>query len=79
MVKNSSVPESVLNKINNAICYYRVRESHADGTFRVRWIPGEYNHADLLIRNTMKGNMRHRIVELTFYKKSVVIREKDES
>ena len=74
MVINSSVPASVLNKIHNTIYYHRLRESHADGTLRVGWIPGEYNLADLLTKTTMAVNMRHGMVDLILYNKSVVIR-----
>ena len=59
VVKNSSVPVSVLNKIHNAICYNRVIESQASGTFMVGWISGKYNLVDLSTKNTMTGNMRH--------------------
>ena len=43
------------------------------------WIPDEYDHAYLLKNTTMTGKMRHGMVELIFYNKVVVIREKDES
>ena len=56
----------------------RVREDQAARMLKVGWIPSEYNIADLLTKITMTGNMRHRIVELMFYNKSVVIREKEE-
>ena len=62
VVTNSSVPALVLNKRHNAICYHIVIAYQASGTFRVGWIPGEYNLADLLTKNTMKGNMRHGMV-----------------
>ena len=79
MVTNSSVPVSVLNKRHNAICYHRVREDQAVGTLREGWIIGEYNLSCLFTKTTMTGNMRHGMVELIFYNKSAVIREKDES
>ena len=43
---------------------------------RVRWIPSEYNLADLLTKTKMAGNIRHGMVDLIFYNKEVVIREK---
>ena len=74
VVTNSSVSSSVLNKRHNTICYHRVREAQASGTFRVVWIPGEYNLADLFTNNTMTGNMKHKMVESVFCNKAVVIR-----
>ena len=47
VVKNSSIPTSSLNKINNAIYYHRVREAHDAGIIWFGWIPGEFNPADL--------------------------------
>ena len=78
VVINSSVPEPLLNKRHSSICYHRVRESQSSITLRVGWIPGEYNIVYLLTKTTMKVNMRHGVVELIFYNKSVVIREKYE-
>ena len=72
------LPASVLNKIHNAICYHRVRESQAYRALKVVWITGEYNISDLLTKTTMTGKMRHRMVESIFYNKAVVIREKEE-
>ena len=79
VVTNSSVPASVLNKIHNTILYHRVREAQAAVTWRVRWIPGEYNLADLLTNTKMKENTRHGMVESIFYNKAVTVREKEES
>ena len=77
MVKNSIVSASELNKRKNAICYHRVIEAQSDATLRVGWIPGEYNIVDLFTNTTMTEKMRHRMVELIFYNKVVVIREMD--
>ena len=79
MVKKSSVPVSVLNKRNNAICYHKVRESQASGTFSVGWILGEYNLAYLFTKTTMTLNIRNGVVETIFYNKAAVIREKDKN
>ena len=78
VVTNPSVPLSVLNKRYNAIFYNRVREAQTVGTFRVGWISVEDNLVDFLTNTTMRGNMRHGMVESIFYNKAVVIREKDE-
>ena len=77
VVRKSSVTASVLNKINNAICYHRVREAQDVGTLRIGWIPGEYNISYLLTKTKMIGNMRHGMVELIFYNEAVVRRDKD--
>ena len=53
-----------------------MRESQADRTLRVGWIPGKYNLADLLKNTTMKGNMRNGMVELILYNKSALKRER---
>ena len=46
VVKNTSVPESVLSKRHNAINYHVVRESAAAGILRVGKEDGETNLAD---------------------------------
>ena len=71
MVTNASVPDSMLNKRHNVICYHRVREEQAAGKIHVIWVPGERNLADLLTRTTMAGNARHSIVEMIFHNKAV--------
>ena len=76
MEKNSIVLASVLNKIHNDICYHRVRESQDAVTPGILWIPGEYNIANLLTKNKIIGNTRHKMVESMFYNKAVVIRDK---
>ena len=63
VVKNSSIPTSALNQMNNTICYHRVRESQAAGILQVGWIPGEFNLEELLTKTTMPGNTRHNLVD----------------
>ena len=48
--KNSSTPESMLNKKHNAICFHKVRECCAAGIIRVGWIDGKSNPADLFTK-----------------------------
>ena len=48
VVKNSSIPTSVLNKRHNAIYYHRFREAQAAGIIGVGWILGELNLSDFL-------------------------------
>ena len=50
VVKNASVPESVLTKKHNAINYHAVREAVAAKIIRVGKESGETNLADLLTK-----------------------------
>ena len=50
VVKNASVPESMLSKKHNAINYHAVREAVAAGILRVGKEDGETNLADLLTK-----------------------------
>ena len=50
VVKNSTVPESVLKKKHNAISYHRAREAIAAGTIRIAWEDTHTNIADLLTK-----------------------------
>ena len=50
VVKNTSLPESTLNKRHNAINYHVVRESVAAGSMRVGKINGPDNKADALTK-----------------------------
>ena len=56
-VLNSSRPESTLQKKQNAINYYVVREAAADGILRVGKEYGTTNMADLLTK-FLKGQKR---------------------
>ena len=67
VMKNSSVPVSVLNRTHKDICYNRVIGPQADGTFRVGWIPGDYNLVYLMTNTTMTGNMRQGLVAVDLY------------
>ena len=66
VVKNLSIPISVLNKRHNFICYHSAREAQAAGILRVGWIPGEFDLADLFTKTTMPGNTRHDFVDSIF-------------
>ena len=60
VVKNTSLPESTLNKKHNAICYHRVREAVAAGWIRVAWVRSCYNIADLFTKViSMEARKRH--------------------
>ena len=66
VTRNASVPESVLNKKHNSICYHRVREAEASGAQRVAWIQGEYNQADILTKTTLSTERRLNICHELF-------------
>ena len=51
VVKNMSLPESVLSKKHNAINYHAVREAVTAGIMRVAKEDGETNLADLLTKS----------------------------
>ena len=51
VVKNTTLPESVLSKKHNAINYHAVREAVAAGIMRVAKEDGETNLADLLTKS----------------------------
>ena len=59
VVKNGSVPNSMLNKSHNAICYHHLQESQVAGKILVGWIPGERNLLDLFTNTIMSGNIIH--------------------
>jgi hypothetical protein len=50
VVRNSTVPESVLKKKHNAIAYHRAREAVAAGTIRIAKEDGETNLSNLLMK-----------------------------
>ena len=43
-----------------------VREAQAAGIFRVGWIPGEFNLADLLKKTRVPANTRRNLVDSIF-------------
>ena len=51
VVKNSTVPHSVLNKRHIALSYHRVREALAAKIVSFHWIDGKRNPADLLSKH----------------------------
>ena len=51
VVKNTSLPESVLSKKHNVINYHAVREAVTAGIMRVAKEDGETNLADLLTKS----------------------------
>ena len=75
VVKNKSVPESVLKKIHNALCYHRVKEDYKEGTILVGWTPGYFNMSDLPTNTIMGGNISNGIVENIFNNKATALKK----
>ena len=61
VVKNTSLPESVLKKKSNSIAYHYVRERAASGAIMVSYESTETNLADMLTK-VQPGPTRHRLV-----------------
>jgi hypothetical protein len=55
VVKNTSIPESVLSKKHNAVNYHAVREAVTAGILKVTKEDGNTNIADLLTPNMLDG------------------------
>jgi hypothetical protein len=51
VVKNATLPHSVLNKRHNALSYHRVREAIASDLLGFYHIPGDSNSADILSKH----------------------------
>ena len=62
MTKNATLPQSVLNKGHNAICYNRLCEARSEYFIEASWIQGEYNHADLGNKTTLSTKSRYKLV-----------------
>ncbi len=50
VIKNTSMPESTLNKKSNAVCYHAVTESVAMGKTNTTHLPGAENPVDLMTK-----------------------------
>jgi hypothetical protein len=66
VVKNSSIPESMLKKKSNSIAYHYVRERAASGAIAVSYEPTESNLADMLTK-IQPGPTRKRLVSRVLY------------
>jgi hypothetical protein len=60
--KNSSLPQSVLAKKHNSICYHRVRESVAAGIVQIAKVHTNDNLADILTK-CLTNDVRNRHLE----------------
>ena len=63
VVTNSSIPESMLNKKSNAVCYHACREAVAMGECLITHIPTEKNLADLGTKLMAGGAKRQGLVD----------------
>ena len=50
VVKNSTIPTSIIQKKHNSICYHFVREAVASKCIRIAFIPSSENLADMLTK-----------------------------
>ena len=66
VVKNTSVPSSVLNKKHNAINYHAVREAAAAGIIRVGKEDTETNLADLFTKLLPRSRRNDLISQFTY-------------
>jgi len=67
VIKNSSIPESVLNKKSNSIAYNFVREGSAMGAWRIAYISTKDNVADLLTKCLPSGEKRMKFVRMILH------------
>ncbi len=59
VINNTSKPESILKKKNNALCYHTVCESVAMGESLTAHIDGDENPTDLLTKVIYSGKRRN--------------------
>ena len=64
VVKNSSAPESVLNKKSNSICYHTVREAVAMGEVLISHIDMNKNVADMATKVIPYGIKRSSLMDM---------------
>ena len=62
VIKNSSIPESVLKKKSNSVAYHYVRERVAMGLVEISYEPTKTNLADILTK-IQPGNVRDPLVK----------------
>ncbi len=63
VVKNSSLPESIVKKKHNSIAYHRVHEAVASGTLQVAKIISHENLADFLTKSSLSGVQLRTLLE----------------
>jgi hypothetical protein len=65
-VTNSTVPESILKKKCNSICYHAVQESVAMGASLITHIDSEDNLSDLMTKVTHGGKSRQLVGNILY-------------
>ena len=73
VTKNVTLPQSVLNKRHNEICYQRVREAQAAEIIRVGLIQGEYNQDDLGTKTTLSNKRSYKLMNEIMWNNSFMI------
>ena len=68
-----TLPQSVLKKRHNSICYHRVYEEQAVEVIGVGWIQGEYNQAHLGTSINLSKKRRYDLVNEIMWNNSFMI------
>jgi len=71
VVKNTSIPTSVLAKKHNSVNYHIIRESAAAGILRVAKIPTEFNKADALTKILAMYQRNNLLNDVMYYKSEI--------
>jgi hypothetical protein len=64
VVHDTQMPESVLKKKSNSICYHAVRESAAMGDSIIGHVPSVENPADICTKVVPGGQKRNHLISL---------------
>jgi hypothetical protein len=67
VIRNKSMPESVLRKKNNSICYHAIREAAAMGEIWTTHESGITNPVDLFTKVLPGGQRRDDIIRVVLY------------
>jgi hypothetical protein len=67
VIKNTSIPTSVLNKKSNQVCYHYVREAVAMDVCRTGYVNSDDNPADLATKIIYGGRKRDHLVNMLLY------------
>jgi hypothetical protein len=67
VIHNTTAPESMLKKKNNAIAYHYVRECVAMGELTIAYCPTEFNVSDLLTKILPQGVRKTNLLQRTMW------------
>jgi hypothetical protein len=67
VVHNTQMPESILKKKSNSICYHAVRESAAMGESIIGHVPSVDNPADICTKVVPGGQKRNHLIRLLLH------------